>query len=231
MRNSQRVVVGVIGAIAALIVVTGVWVRATAPEIPELSGERTTRTYDLTNFDGVGVSGQWQVTIERGDAWRVAVEAPTELFEMLSVRVEGDALDLGLDRWFGDFDDDERLEATITMPALESLDLSGASQVSFSGFDGSALSLDLSGASQLTGTASRFVTLTIDQSGAGKVDFADVTVTNASVDMSGAGNVTLRMAGGTLTGDMSGAGSLEYFGTVSEESVDTSGVANVRRRN
>jgi hypothetical protein len=38
------------------------------------------------------------------------------------------------------------------------------------------------------------------------------------------------MAGGRLTGDMSGAASLEYYGTVSEESVDTSGMVNVRRR-
>jgi hypothetical protein len=172
------------------------------------------------------------VTVQRGDAWRVEVAAPTELFEMLRVRVEGGVLDLDLDGWwFGDFDEDERLEATITMPALESLDLSGTSRVSFSGFDGSELTLDLSGAGALTGTASRFDTLTVDQSGAGSVDLADVPVTNANVDMSGAGSLTLRMAGGRLIGDMSGAASLDYFGTVSEETIDKSGAVNVRRRN
>jgi hypothetical protein len=68
-------------------------------------------------------------------------------------------------------------------------------------------------------------------SGAGNIDFDDVLVTNADVQVSGAGNLRLNMAGGRLTGHMSGAGNLDYRGTVSEQSVSTSGVVNVRRRN
>jgi hypothetical protein len=48
--------------------------------------------------------------------------------------------------------------------------------------------------------------------------------------VSGAGNVKLRMAGGRLTGDVSGAANLEYYGPVSEQSVQQSGFVNVRRR-
>jgi hypothetical protein len=88
----------------------------------------------------------------------------------------------------------------------------------------------VSGAVELRGTASRFETLTLDLSGAGSVDLGDVPVTDAAVDVSGAGNVTLRMAGGRLTGDMSGAANLGYFGTVSEETIEKSGFVNVSRR-
>ena len=56
-------------------------------------------------------------------------------------------------------------------------------------------------------------------------------VTDANVDISGAGNVKLQMAGGRLTGDLSGAANLEYSGTVSEETIDRSGMVSVRRRN
>ena len=43
-------------------------------------------------------------------------------------------------------------------------------------------------------------------------------------------NVRLRMAGGRLTGDMSGAGNLVYLGTVSEQSVDPRrACVNIRR--
>jgi hypothetical protein len=232
MRNSQRVVVGVIGAIAALIVATGVWLRLAASPAPQLSGERATRTYDHTGFRGVGISGQWQLTVERGDAWRVSVEAPAELVENLRIRVEGNALELGYDgrSWFGDFDGDNTLEATISMPELEALEISGTSLVRFSGFEGSTLSLDVSGAGEIRGAASRFDRLTLDASGAVNVELGDVPVADAVVDISGAGNVTLRMAGGRLTGDVAGVASLEYYGTVSEESVDTSGLTSVRRR-
>ena len=66
-------------------------------------------------------------------------------------------------------------------------------------------------------------------SGAGNADLDEISVTNADVSVSGAANVRLRMAGGRLTGEMSGAGNLAYRGTVSEQSVDTSGFVNVRR--
>lgn len=232
MRNSQRVVLGLLGVIVSLIIVVAVWVRVGAPALPRLSGERTTQTFDFTDFDGVHVECQCQVTIERGDAWRISVEMPVEAVDQVRVRREGDVLTLGQEGpWVGGFDEDRSLQVTIMMPVLETLNHSGMSRLSFSGFDGSRLSIDASGAGEVRGAASRFDSLLLDMSGFGNIDLRDVAVTNADVDMSGFGNVTLRMAGGRLRGDMSGFGSLEYYGTVSEESVEKSGFGNIRRRN
>jgi len=238
MRNSHRAIVGLLGVAVGLIVVVAIWVWATGERPPELSGERTTRTYDIADFNGVAIAGQWQVTIERGDAWRVGVEVPAEFADRVRVERNGDALQLAYAGAFvfGGFGRVDREnngvpKATITMPALETLDLSGASRVSFSGFDGAALSVHVSGGVALQGAASRFGSLTLDLSGAGNVNLGDVPVTDANVDISGAASITLRMAGGRLSGDMSGSGNLEYFGTVSEESIDKSGLVNVRPRN
>ena len=238
MRNSQRAIVGLLGIVVGLMVVVAIWVWATGERPPELLGERTTRTYDYADFDGVSVAGQWQVTIERGDAWRVSVEVPGEYTDQVRVERIGDVLNLAYPFRFGGFsrggfgrvDRQRPFQATITMPALETLGLVGASQLSFSGFEGGALSLHVSGATDLTGAASRFDALTLYLSGAGRVNLADVPVTDANVDISGATSVTLRMAGGRLSGDLSGTANLEYFGTVSAESVEKSGFVNVRRR-
>ena len=232
MRASQRAVATVLGLAVALIVGAAAWLRLTAEPAPELSGERTSRTYDYSEFDGVAVQrGQWQVAIERGDAWGVTVELPVELIDDLQVEVEDGALSLGTSgQWFRDFGDGNGFEARITMPELRELDLTSASSVTFAGFDGAALAIDMAGAGQLRGASSRFDDLTLDLSGVGNVELDDVSVTNADVDISGAGNVKLRMAGGRLTGDVSGAGNLEYSGTVSEQSVQSSGFVNVRRR-
>jgi putative autotransporter adhesin-like protein len=243
MRNSQRAIVGLLGVAVGLIVVVAISVWATGERPPELSGERTTRTYDFADFDGVSVSGQWQVTIERGDAWRVSVDVPAEVADQVRVERSGDTLNLAYAFRFGGFgggfsrggfggvDRQRPFRATITMPALETLGLVGASQVSFSGFEGSALSLHVSGAVDLRGAASRFDALTLYLSGAGRVNLADVPVTDANVAINGAASVTLRMAGGRLSGDMSGTANLEYSGTVSEETIDRSGFVNIRRRN
>ena len=233
MRKSQLAVLAALGLVVVVMLGLGVWFRLTADPAPELSGQRTSRSYDLTDFDRIDVEGQWQITIERGDAWSVAVETPVEILDNVTVERDGDELSIGYrGGWCGNcFRDGNTLKATITMPDIESLDLSGATQLSFSGFDGGSLSLDVSGAVALTGASSRFDTLSLDLSGAGSVDFSDVRVTDANVDISGASNVKMQMAGGRLTGDMSGTANLEYSGMVSEERVEKSGFVNVRRRN
>jgi len=232
MRNSQRAIAALLGVVVGLMVVVAVWVRTAAPALPRLSGERTTKTFDFKDFDGVHVDCQCQVTIERGDAWRISVEMPVEVVDQFQVRRDGDVLTLGNEGpWLGGFDEDRSLQATITMPALEALNHSGMSRLSFSGFDGSRLAIDASGAGEIRGAASRFDSLLLDMSGFGNIELGDVTVTNADVDLSGFGNVTLRMAGGRLRGDLSGFGNLLYYGTVSEENVEKSGFGSIRRRN
>jgi hypothetical protein len=232
MRTSQVAVAALLGGLVALMLVLGVWMRVAAPAAPALSGERASRTFDHANFDSIEVSGEWQVTIERGDAWRVAVDAPAEIVDDLGVEQDGDRLELKIDggSWFGGFGrSNDGPAVTITMPALESIVLSGASQVSFAGFEGDRLSIASSGASEVRATASRFDVLSLQISGAGNTDLGGISVTNADVSVSGAANVTLNMAGGRLTGDMSGAGNLAYRGTVTEQSIDTSGFVNVHR--
>ena len=232
MRTSQVAVAAVLGGIVALMVVLAIWMRVVAPAAPALSGERASRTFDHANFDSIEVSGEWQVTIERGDAWRVAVDAPAEIVDDLGVEQDGDRLELKIDggSWFGGFGrSNDGPAVTITMPALESIVLSGASQVSFAGFEGDRLSIASSGASEVRATASRFDVLSLQISGAGNTDLGGISVTNADVSVSGAANVTLNMAGGRLTGDMSGAGNLAYRGAVTEQSIDTSGFVNVHR--
>jgi hypothetical protein len=73
MRNSQRVVAGLLGAIVILLIAAAIWIGVAAPAATELSGERSTRSYDYADSAAVSVSGQWQVSLERGDARRVTV--------------------------------------------------------------------------------------------------------------------------------------------------------------
>jgi hypothetical protein len=201
MRNSQRVVLGGLVFLVALMLGVAVWISLIAEPTPELSGERAPRSFDYSGFTGVDASGQWEVAIERGDAWRIAIEVPEEHLDDIEVELDGDELTFGYEG-----------------------ECAGCFR------DGPSLTVDMSGASELRGAASRFDSLSLDKSGVGNLELGDVTVTNADVDLSGAGNVTLRMGGGRLSGDMSGFGSLEYYGTVSEQTVDSSGFANVRQR-
>ncbi len=228
MRTSQRVLLGAVGVVLLVLVAATVWLRLGVTRGPELTGARASLSPALTGFDAVAVSGQWRVTLTRGASWRVDLDVPTELEQYLEARVVDGRLELGtkVGIWLGG--GDRRLSnAEITLPALSSLVSSGAARVDLSGFDGERLEIAMSGAGKIEGHASRFGTLALTMSGAGAVDLADVTVTDANVRASGASNIKVRMAGGKLTGGMSGAGHLEYSGTISEQAVSTSGAVRI----
>jgi hypothetical protein len=230
MSNSQRALLGGIGFVALIMMVGAVWSRLTVTTGPQISGERSTLTPALADFAGIEASGRWDLTVARGDAWRVELDVPVELVDRIEARVEDGRLVLGFEGWLGSCGDSDRcrMNASITLPALREINLSGATTVDFSGFDGERLAIETSGASEIDGSASRYDELAVTTSGAGDVDLEEVTVTNAEVSVSGAGSIALRMAGGRLTGELSGAADLRYSGTVSEESVSRSGAANVR---
>jgi hypothetical protein len=238
MKHSVAAVLAAIAVAVAVTVALAVWVRFAAPEAespPPLSGQRTTQSYDLAAFTGVKTSGQWQVTLERGDSWIVELSFPLELGGFIDVRKDGDTLILGyrLDRgWWSDFGSNEALAMTarVVMPALEAVDLSGATRLEISGFTGTELDIDASGAISIDSADSRYDELDLDISGAGEADLGGITATNARIDISGAQNITLRMAGGSLTGDVSGASEIEYFGTISAQDVDISGFASIEHR-
>jgi hypothetical protein len=231
MSNSNKALAAGLGFIALLFVVIAVYTRVGMTAVPAFSGERSTLTPALADFTGVEINRVWAVTVARGDAWRVEIDVPVELADAIDARVKDGRLMLGLKDglWFrdGGFSDRGRLEATITMPALREAHLSGASDLDFSGFDGPELTITSSGSSSLEGDSSRYDNLQLTLSGSSKASLDDVTVTNAEVSVSGAGSASLRMDGGRLTGNLSGASSLVYSGTTSEQSVSASGASRV----
>jgi hypothetical protein len=229
MRQSQRTLLTALGVVIVIMAATVIWVRFHLSPAVELSGQRVTLTPALTDFEELSVRGTWQLDVQQGESWRVELDIPLELQDRIEARVEGGRLSFGLegDLFGGGFGGNE-MTAKITMPRLRALQISGAGDVDLTGFMGERLELTLSGAAELDGHSSRYETLSLSMSGAGDIDFRDVTVTNADVSVSGAGDLSLTMAGGTLTGHMSGAGDLRYYGTVSQENVTTSGMADVR---
>jgi hypothetical protein len=228
MTSSQRALAAALGIVVLVVIASIIWLRLTASSV-ELSGERATLTPALTNFDGLGVAGSWRVDVTRGDSWRVELEVPAEIEDRLSARVVDGMLEIRFEDGFrfGGFGGGYEFGATITMPQLARVTLTGASELTLRGFEGERLAITSTGAAQIEGRASRYRALELTMSGAGEANLSDVTVTDADLGISGAGQVTLRMAGGRLTGHLSGAGEVEYYGTVSEQSITTSGVGRV----
>jgi len=212
------------------------------------SGRASTQEFDLSGFSKVNVSSAFRVAIEQGERYGVSVTIDDNLVEYLDVRVEGDTLRIGMKPrlaiGFGNFTQ----KAEITMPQIEGIELSGATQGDISGFESDRpLEIEVSGASRLRGSIAAGETrmhvsgastveldgsasdLEVDASGASSVRLDDFLTGDARVEASGASNITVS-AKGRLTGSASGASTVSYIGEPASVRVDSSGASNVRQK-
>jgi hypothetical protein len=209
------------------------------------SGQTTTKSFELSDFTGVNVSNAIRATIKQGESYSVSVTADDNLWDHMKVRTNGKTLELGLQP--GAYNN-THISAEITMPALDSLTLSGASQGTVNGFKStSPLAMDLSGASRASGDAQAASaeislsgasnislsgaanSLSLDASGASRADLASFPLDKASVTLSGASNATLNVKS-NLDYDLSGASHLTYSGQPSVGKSSTSGASSVQSK-
>jgi hypothetical protein len=169
------------------------------------------------------------VEVREGEAYAVSVEVSSGLLQHLKVRKAGRLLDVG-------FDDDVRtsgssiMRAFVTTPRLEKLESSGALELRLYGCRLDRFDLYSSGALSLAAEDTIIERLALQVSGAADVELGDTPIGSADVRLSGAGRAALLMNGGDLTGHLSGATRLVYYGTVRSEDVATSGLSSYEKR-
>ena len=231
MKRSQIALLSVGGILAGIVIVSVVSARIALSHggTEFLDTASIAGGAGLRGFDGVEVAGRWRVNVSRGDDWRVDLSYPEDLEDRIKVRLRGDRLWLGLKSGVPWNEPGFPVSADIVMPELEEVEVRGAAMVEVSGFRGRRLEVDIAGAARLEGLDGRYDELELSVAGASDIDLRGIVVTDADIDLAGASNITLTMDGGALSGSMAGAGSIEYYGSVSTESVHVAGAARVER--
>jgi hypothetical protein len=216
---------------------------------PTLVGSSSLVTFEPTvgDFDRLELSHEITASVVTGSERRVKVTVNENLRDLLTIRASGDRLRFGMDDGY----DYQHLTALVevTLPALESVELAGASRATLSGFgdvsvarfdaevsgasrlDGQLatdlLSLALSGASRadLAGTTRA---LTLELSGASEAGLRGLEAQVASVELSGASSASV-LVRGEVRGEASGASELVVHGGA-VTNVEISGASSVSRR-
>jgi hypothetical protein len=209
------------------------------------SGNIETHKKSYAGFDRVEASHVFQVEINQGEEFSVIVRTDDAVSEFVQVTKQGNTLKLGLnpDRTYTF--KNVTLEATITMPELTGVSLSGASRARVTGFKSTRdLDLDISGASSVEGdieagavtcelSGSSTVNLdgstddlTVKASGGSIVKLSEFPAANADIEASGASTVTVNV-NGTINANVSGASRVYYVGNPTLGTVDTSGAASI----
>ena len=209
------------------------------------SGDLVTREESVSNFSRVQAGHSFQIEIARSAAYSVVVTADNNIIDRVEVSKNGDRLVLDLEGGLNVRN--ATLRATITMPQLTGLDISGASRVEVTDFRSSDdLVVALSGVSRLDGDigagdvsftlsgASRLELegsakdIRLDVGGASNVDLKDFPVDDARVKLSGASHATLDVRKTLGPADLSGASSLVYHGDPSIKDLNASGGSTIR---
>jgi hypothetical protein len=210
------------------------------------SGNLETEEYAFTNFTKVEISSAFKFEIQQSSSYNISVTADDNVMEYVQVSQVGQTLKIGLRTvtWFGPV----TLRASVTMPQLISMTISGASRGDIYDFSSTEdlditvsgasrvtgditagnVEFDISGAStvQLEGSANDMVA---GVSGASRFNLDDFTVNNADVDFSGASSGTINL-NGRLDANLSGASRLWYIGEPTMGDINTSGASTISKK-
>jgi len=210
-------------------------------------GNQKTETLDFQDFSAVDAGSAFQVSITQSSTYSVRITAGDHVYDRIKVTQEGETLKISVEPgvFFGVFN----AKAEIAMPALNSIELSGASKGTVEGFSGTNpfaamvsgassfefsnfvvgdVVFDVSGASHVSGQGTGS-NLTLTVSGASNLDLTSFQVNDADVNLSGASYATVYPTG-RLDVDASGASSLQYLGEPTLGNVNTSGGSNVNKK-
>jgi len=170
------------------------------------SGNLLTESRDVASFNRIEASGAINVElrVEPDLSHSVSVTYDDNILDNVDTRVAGNTLILELEGNLNLTGSVERFVA-VTMPQVESLKLSGASEV------------------RGTGSATAYE---LDASGASRADLLGLEAIDIAIDVSGASNVDL-FATGTVSGSVSGASHVAVFGDPASALIDSSGASTV----
>ena len=235
-KPSQIALLGTVGILAVIIIalfISAITGRAHvsipgAAGVPTADG-RIALHPEIRDFRAIGLTGKWLATLRRGEDWQLELTHPTGFGHLLRWELHADRLELDFDPPLQKDAAEIYAVARITMPELGAIYLKGSNGVHLEGFDGNRLILGIRGSNLVVGDRGHYDALDLTIAGKNLVNLDKIRIRNAEVHIAGNTRVTLSMDGGQLSGFLAGAGSLDYRGTVSSETVRVAGVARIQR--
>lgn len=167
-------------------------------------GDIESEMIEASDFSGVSVTGTCEVDITIGDSWSVEFHAQPQILEVMTANVRSGILKIGFDPDYN-VKTSAEISATIIVPALDFVSITGAGNFNISGEKQSRLDIDITGA--------------------GDIDAFDMEVDDCNININGTGNCNVKV-NNMLDVHISGVGNVFYMGQP-ELTTDISGVGNV----
>jgi hypothetical protein len=232
--------------VAAVAVTCTVLVLRGWPGVLIGSGNLETEEYAFTNFTKVEIGSAFEFEIKQSSSYSINVTADDNVIDYVQVYKDGQTLKIKL----GGIPSLRlvTLRASVTIPQLHGLIISGASRGTVYDFNSTEdLDITVSGASRVTGditagnvefNISGASTIQLEGSandmianvsGASRLNLDAFIVNNGDVDFSGASSGTVNL-NGRLDANLSGASRLWYIGEPTMGDINTSGASTISKK-
>lgn len=189
------------------------------------SGDIETEERNVEEFNSIEASGAFEIRVTMGEEQNVSVTADDNLLRYIVTKVRNGKLILETKREINPRRD---IVVTITALNLKQFEASGACDIFVENISNDYFEVDMSGASdiKLQGSTDKFL---VDISGAGNVNAKNLIAKNVRVSLSGASDAIVH-ATESLDAEVSGVGSVDYYGDPDKVVTDVSGVGSINRK-
>ena len=193
-------------------------------------GPETTKSFDLSGFNGITINGSSDITITQGEGYSVSVKANEEVFDYLDYQVVDGSLLLKSK-------DNVQIVAKtfkvyVTLPCLETLLVNGAADAEIYNYKSDKdLDVQVNGAGDFEVGSIKVPSLTFTVNGAGDIDANELDVETLNVSVNGAGDVDLSGKATTANLSVSGAGDIDASELeVEHMNIRKSGLASIETK-
>ncbi len=217
------------------------------PQKVKASKKLTKKNFTVSDFQELDVSGEGTVVFEQADgASSLAIEAPENLFDYLSVKSGDGTLSIARDHDVT-FEGTRKITYHVKSKSLEQAVLTGAIGFEADRVEGDTFSIEAHGdahvrlrdlraklfKAKLAGSASASVAGSVEKqevklSGAVSYDASGLASNDCKIKASGASQATVR-AVKSLVGSVSGSGALRYGGNPLRVDLERSASATIRK--
>lgn len=177
-------------------------------------------TFDLSGFDSISVAEGVSAVITVGGDFSVRAEGTDQALERLDVKVSKGELQIGRKAKLTNMGRQPHVTVTVSLPALNSLDVSTGSETTVTGVAAGAFDLDASTGAVAT-VSGKCDTLNLDLSTGADLEARDLQCKAADVDASTGGSATI-FASERVSADVSFGGDVRVYGSPAEVDKDTS---------
>jgi hypothetical protein len=189
------------------------------------SGAMKLEKRDVSTFTSVEISGAYDVEIVAQKSQSLEIEGDDNLLPLIKTEVNNGVLRIYSDK---SFNTKNKLHVRIAVQSLDSINTSGASDITASDIKTDDFNVEASGAGNIE-LAGETKTLEVSMSGAGELDAKELHAQNVNITSSGAAQADV-YATEALQAKVSGAGNVSYYGNPKSVSEDTSGAGTISKK-